>query len=59
LGLPFIPDSCNKLQNILNIKCSEYEFDINQFVGCTLNKPEILFKRVPQDKLDELKSKFN
>ena len=59
LGLPFIPDSCNKIQNILNIKCDEYEFNINQFVGSTLNKPEILFKRVSQDKLDELKSKFN
>jgi len=59
LGMPFIPDSCCKIQNILNIKCDEYSFDINQFVGCTLNKPEILFKRVPQDKLDELTSKFN
>lgn len=59
IGSPFITESCNKIQNSLNISCKEYNFEINKYANSELIKPTILFNKITKNKLDELKIKFN
>ena len=59
IGRPFIPDCCNKIQQFLNIKHDDIILDINKFKNTKINKPDIIFKRIPETEINILKSKFS
>jgi len=58
MGKPFIPECCDKIQSILNIKHDEFILDINKLKNIKMNKPHILFKRISDIEIRKLKSKF-
>ena len=58
MAQPFIPECSKKIQNFLNVNEYDFEFEMNKYKNVAINKPEIIFKRIPEVKIKELKSKF-
>ena len=55
---PIMPDCCDQIQNMLNVSENNFDFEVNKFSGTKINKPSIIFKRIPETEIDKLKSKF-
>ena len=55
---PIMPDCYNKIQTMLNISESDFLFNVNKFSGTKINKPSIIFKRIPESEIKNLKLKF-
>lgn len=59
MASPFIPDATKKIHQILNIEHGQLDLEFNKFAGTKINKPTIIFKRLQEEDLNKLKSKFS
>ena len=55
---PFLPDTSEKLDKILNYKYREKEFSLNKLNSFELKKPKVLFNKITPEKLNDMKNKF-
>jgi methionyl-tRNA synthetase len=55
---PFIPDCYDKIQSFMNISHNSFALDINKFKNTKINKPKIIFKRIPNIEIRQLKQKY-
>ena len=58
MAKPFIPDCYDKIQSFMNISHNSFELDINKFKNTKINKPKIIFKRIPNTEIRQLKQKY-
>jgi len=58
MAKPFIPDCYHKIQSFMNISHNSFELDINKFKNTKINKPKIIFKRIPDTEIRNLKARF-
>ncbi len=60
---PYIPGTCEKVFDMLNLSKNEIKFnnigDYSSLKNKKINKPEILFKKLEKDQIEALKEKFN
>lgn len=56
----FLPKCSDKIQEMMNISFHSIQIlEMNHFQNTKLNKPQIIFKRLTQEKIDELQSVFS
>ncbi|CAH6421533.1 Methionyl-tRNA synthetase [uncultured virus] len=55
---PFIPTSCKKIFNIQNFDYKFFELQLNQMNNVKINKPEIIFEKIDDEKLKIFKINF-
>lgn len=58
MAKPFIPECSDKIQSYMNISYNSLDLEINKFSGSKVNKPKIIFKRISENEIEELKSKY-
>ncbi len=59
---PFMPETSNKINNFISDGWTNYEHNTLQLDVLTfksVRKPDILFKKIADEQIDELKQKFS